>query len=110
MTHQLTQVWDAKGPVPGQWRARQNNQVPYMVEMRLRVYMTCNSCGGLECMAPGHVGRTHWAQIMKFGRNTEFVGQAIASPRFSTFYRLYTGRELPGNDNGSDNGSDGGKS
>ena len=112
ITHQLTQVWDAKGPVPGQWRARQNAQMPYIVDMRLRLSVTCNTCGAPECTASGHVGRTHWATVSKFGMRTNFVGMQIASPRFATFYRLYTGRDLPAGsmggdaENGNGNGSD----
>ena len=109
ITHQLAQVWDAKGPVPGQWRARQNGQMPYIVDMRLRLSVTCNVCGAPECTAPGHIGRTHWATVSKFGMRTGMIGLQIASPRFSTFYRLYTGRDLPASSgNGGDNGGDAG--
>lgn len=108
ITHQLTQVWDAKGPVPGQWRARQNAQMPYIVDMRLRLSVTCNVCGAPECTASGHIGRTHWATATKFGMRTNLVGMQIASPRFSTFYRLYTGRDLPsGSENGESENGDG---
>ena len=95
LTHQLTQVWDAKGPVPGKWRARQNNQVPYMVEVQMRLSKTCNACGGPECMAPNHIGRTHWSHLMKFGKRTELEGTTFSNPSMSAVYGMYTGRKLP---------------
>lgn len=105
ITHQLTQVWDAKGPVPGQWRARQNNQVPYMMEVVLRLSKTCNQCGGPECHAPNHIGRTHHAQLQKFGKNTALEGVVVTNPTMSQIYKLYTGRALPGVPEGNGNGS-----
>ena len=96
LTHQLAQAWYAKGPVPGQWRARQNNQVPYMMEIMLRLSKTCNVCGGPECRAANHVGRTHWAQVQKFCKNTSMEGTSLTNPSMSVIYAMYTSRLLPG--------------
>lgn len=96
LTHQLTAEWDKDGPIPGRWRAKQNNQVPYMMDAVIRLSMTCDVCQSPECVAAGHVGRTHWAQIKKFGMKSSMVGMSLPSPTLSTIYTLYTGRELKG--------------
>jgi hypothetical protein len=96
ITHQLTQVWDAKGPVPSQWRAKQNNNIPFLADVVLRLSTTCNQCGSPECHAANHVGRTHWAQIVKAGKRTDLVGMSISSLTMSSLYGLITGKQLPG--------------
>lgn len=96
LTHQLTSEWDKDGPIPGAYRARQNGQIPYMVEARLRLSKTCNNCGAPECFSTNHVGRTHWATIMKFGTKSDLVGTIVPNPTMSTIYALYAGKLLKG--------------
>ena len=96
MTHQKVQEWGPSGPIPGMYRTRGiNSQVAFMVEVRADVYKTCNVCGSPECRAKGHVGRSHWARITKFGKNSAMEGMDIPGPTFSTIYGLYSGRPLP---------------
>ena len=101
LTHQMAPLWDTKGPVPGAYKARINSQVSYMVEVRLQLIMKCNTCGSTECYASGHVGRTHYARIVKFGNTQDggsnYIGMELPDPNFTTIYKLYTGRDLPTN-------------
>lgn len=104
LTHQKAQVWGADGPIAGAYRSKINSQIPYLVEVRLDLYMKCDKCGGKECQINGHVGRSHWAKITKFGMNTDFVGMDLPNPTFAQIYRLYTNRSAVNIPEMEDNG------
>ncbi|KKL55170.1 hypothetical protein LCGC14_2258050, partial [marine sediment metagenome] len=89
------QEWDAQGPVPGKYRARLNNRVPYIVEVRLDLTKECAECGAPDCKA--HIGRKHIGQLLKFGRNTALEGMKFADKAitFEMIYKLYTGDAFP---------------
>lgn len=93
ITHQKTQEWGPKGPIPGQFRAQINRKVPYLVEVRLDLYKTCTVCGSEECGARNHQGRVHNGRFLKFAANTGLEGFAFTEPSFKMVYSLYTGRE-----------------
>lgn len=95
ITHTKAQEWDAQGPVPGKYRARLNNRVPYIVEIRLDLTKECMECGAPDCKA--HVGRKHFGQLIKFGRNTALEGMKFEDKAitFDMIYKLYTGDAFP---------------
>lgn len=95
ITHTKAQEWDAQGPVPGKYRARLNNRVPYIVEVRLDLTKDCAECGAPDCKA--HIGRKHIGQLLKFGRNTALEGMKFEDKAitFDMIYKLYTGGAFP---------------
>jgi len=93
ITHTKTQEWDKEGPIPGKYKAKLNNAVPYIVDVRLDLTKTCAECGAPDCKS--HMGRKHWGQLVKFGRDTSLEGMKFESPTFSFLYRLYTKQEYP---------------
>ena len=95
ITHTKAQEWDAQGPVPGKYRARLNNRVPYIVEVRLDLTKECAECGAPDCKA--HIGRKHIGQLLKFGRNTALEGMKFEDKAitFEMIYKLYTGGAFP---------------
>lgn len=104
ITHQKSQVWDKDGPIPGQYKARINSKVPYLVEVRLDLRKECAVCaskkaiiGEVECKQPNHIGRRHIARITKFGKQTAFEGMELANEdiSFEKIYQLYTGSVFP---------------
>jgi hypothetical protein len=97
LTHRKRQDWDAKGPIPGQFSAQLNKKVPYLVEVRLDLYKTCEVCGSEFCEKKGHQGRKHWGRIVKFGRNTQMEGMCFENPSFDLVYNLYAAGNGGGN-------------
>lgn len=101
ITHQMFPEWDKDGPIPGKYKPRMNTQVPYVVEIRLRLKKLCVVCAGQECMNAQHVDaqgrrRRFIGQIVKFGNKTAlFEGMELEDPTFSTLYALYVGRPFP---------------
>ena len=98
ITHTKAQVWDAQGPVEGKYKPKQNNRVPYIVEVRLDLSKVCATCGAPDCRA--HTGRKHIAQIVKFGagekasslEGLKFEDEAIT---FDFLYNLYARSKFP---------------
>lgn len=99
LTHQKAQVWDARGPVPGSYKARMNSKVPYLVEVQLDLRKVCavESCEGMDCRAIGHMGRKHIGRLVKFAANTGMEGLEYVNDQitFANIYKLYAGREFP---------------
>jgi len=95
ITHQLSQDWDAKGPIPGKYYPKQNSGVPYLVEVRLRMTKVCIKCGAPACEKadPQHVGRIHQGRLMKF-HPSSLEGQVLDNPTFGLLYTMYTGKTL----------------
>ncbi|KKN82275.1 hypothetical protein LCGC14_0310880 [marine sediment metagenome] len=105
LTHQKSQSWDSQGPIPGQYKARINSKVPYLVEIRLDLRLECVSCavkspivGEQDCRKQGHIGRNHVARIIKFGRSTALIGVEFSNSdiSFSNIYSLYARGDFPG--------------
>ncbi|KKN55482.1 hypothetical protein LCGC14_0581570 [marine sediment metagenome] len=93
ITHTKAQEWDAQGPIPGKYRAKQNNKVPYIVEVRLDLTKECSTCSAPDCRA--HVGRKHFGQFLKFGRDTALEGMKLESPTFEMVYSFYARGKFP---------------
>ena len=93
LTHRKSQEWGPSGPIPGRFRAQINRKIPALVEVRLDLRLLCSVCGGEECEASTHQGRTHVGRILKFGAGTALIGHSFENPTFGMLYRLYTGQE-----------------
>ena len=97
LTHQKSQQWDSKGPIPGAYKARINPKVPYLVEVRLDLRKECLACGGADCQSVGHMGRKHTGRLTKFAKNTVMEGMEFYNEQitFANIYRLYAGGDFP---------------
>lgn len=102
ITHRKRQDWGANGPIPNSYSPQINRKIPYLVEVRLDLYKTCNGngttpCGSQECRAPGHIGRTHKGRFLKFAAATALEGMELAPDKcnFGTVYQMYTGKRPP---------------
>lgn len=96
ITHQLKQNWDDKGPIPDSYSPRKNSQVPFIVEVEIEFFKTCQTCGGKGCTAPGHFGRKHMMRLKKLSGDTRKEGLVLENLTFAKLYRLQTKRDYPG--------------
>ncbi|KKN03003.1 hypothetical protein LCGC14_1112130, partial [marine sediment metagenome] len=97
ITHRKRQDWGPQGPIPGAFSAQINKKVPYLVEIRIDLTKVCAKCGGEECKAEGHQGRTHRARFLKFAADTSYEGFSFEDEaiNFGFVYSLYTGKTFP---------------
>ena len=100
LTHRKRQDWGSSGPIPGSYSPQVNRKVPYLVEVRLDLFKTCDGngttpCGSQECRAIGHVGRTHKGRFLKFAAQTMLEGLEINPVTFGNVYKMYTGKRPP---------------
>ncbi len=96
MTHQLKQDWAADGPIPNQYSAKRNSQVPYLMEVVLRLAKFCATCGTPNCQNKTHIGRTHTSRLEKLSGNTALEGMWVDNLDFTTLYEFQTGTTWPG--------------
>lgn len=95
LTHQKKPKWAKDGPIPGVYEAKMNNEVGYLVEIRVDLQKLCARCGSPECEKEGHIGRRHVGRIVKFGKNTAMEGMVIEGLTFETLYAMYAGSPFP---------------
>lgn len=96
MTHQLKQDWDANGPIPGQYSAKKNSQVPYIMEVEVRLFKLCKACNAPNCqnLLPEHMGRKHMARINKLSGNTTLEGIVVENLDFAALYKMQCGKSF----------------
>lgn len=92
ITHQLKQDWAADGPIPGQFSPRRNSQVPYLMEVVIRLVKVCATCNAPNCQNPQHVGRKHMARLEKLAGNTGLEGLWVENLDFDKLYTMQTGK------------------
>jgi len=104
MTHQLKQDWDKDGPIPNQYSPRRNSQVPYMMEVVVRMAKFCQNpqCGAPNCQKPDHVGRKHRSRLEKLSGNTGLEGLWVNDLTFPKLYKYQTGQLWMKDDLGND--------
>lgn len=92
ITHQMSQDWDASGPIAGSYSPKRNSQIAGIVEVVLRFEKFCVVCGAPQCQNKDHVGRVHKTRIIKFAGNTALEGLWIDNADFAKIYSLYASK------------------
>lgn len=93
ITHQLRQDWNASGPIPGQYSPKRNSQVPYIMEIVVRMQKVCSACKASNCLNADHVGRLHMSRLEKLSGNTGLEGMWVEGLDFSKLYSFQTGKK-----------------
>ncbi len=93
MTHQLKQDWASDGPIPNQFSPRRNSQVPYLMEVVVRMMKVCSSCKAPNCQNKDHVGRLHMSRLEKLSGNTGLEGMWVENLDFPMLYSFQNGQQ-----------------
>lgn len=96
MTHQLKQDWASDGPIPNQFSPRRNSQVPYLMEVVVRMMKICASCSAPNCQNREHIGRKFVSRLEKLSGNPGLEGMWVEDLDFSKLYTMQTGKEYNG--------------
>lgn len=96
MTHQLKQDWASDGPIPNQFSPKRNSQVPYLMEVVLRLAKFCATCNAPNCQNKDHIGRKHRARLEKLSGNTALEGMWVDNLDFTTLYEFQVGKKWAG--------------
>ncbi len=96
VTHQLKQDWAADGPIPNQFSPKRNSQIPYLMEVVIRLAKFCATCNLPNCQNKDHIGRIHKSRLEKLSGNTGLEGMWVDNLDFTTLYEFQTGTPWPG--------------